>query len=106
MKTLPPDLHLTRRTPEFTAATIPPGLLHDHRTKPGVWGVIHVLEGALEYHILEPMEERLLLTPGRPGIVEPAMKHQVMPLGPVRFLVEFHVRPDVVGNRGDAPAGD
>ena len=101
MKTLPPGLQLTRRTPEFNTSTIPAGLLHDHRTKPGVWGVIQVLEGALEYHVLEPVEERHRLIPGRPGIVEPAMKHQVMPLGPARFHVEFHAKPDLVGNTGD-----
>lgn len=101
MKTLPPGLQLTRRTPEFNASTIPAGLLHDHRTKPGVWGVIQVLEGALEYHVLEPVEERHVLIPGRPGIVEPAMKHQVMPLGPVRFHVEFHAKPELADSTGD-----
>lgn len=105
MKALPPGLQLTRRSLEFTASTVPRGLLHDHRTRPGVWGVIHVLEGALEYHILEPAQERLVLLPGHPGIVEPAMAHQVMPLGSVRFFVEFHASPDSDGAKGGAVAG-
>lgn len=90
MQTLPPDLHLTRRTPEFTASTIPVGLLHDHRTEPGVWGMM--------------IEERHLLLPGRSGIVEQAVKHQVMPFGPVRFHVEFHAGPDVVMAPTGSPA--
>ena len=36
-----------RRTPEFDAASTPNGLRSDHATKRGVWGRIHVVEGAL-----------------------------------------------------------
>ncbi len=104
MKTLPPGLQLTRRTPEFTAFTIPAGLLHDHRTKPGVWGVIQVLEGALEYHILEPIEEKHVLTPQNPGVVEPAMRHAVHASGAVRFYVEFHAAPQATQPTQDAQA--
>lgn len=98
MKTLPEDVHSYRRTPTFTESTIPPGLLRDHTTKPGVWAVIHVLQGALEYHILEPAEERHRLTPDTRGIVEPTMRHQVMPLGPVDFYVEFYTTSPEAGN--------
>lgn len=45
MKTLPEDVRPYRRTPTFTESTIPPSLLMDHTTKPGVWGVIHVVTG-------------------------------------------------------------
>ncbi|CAG7856968.1 hypothetical protein MCAMS1_01649 [biofilm metagenome] len=89
MKKLPNDVKPYRCTPEFTETTIPKGLLQNHMTKPGVWAVIHVLNGTLEYLILEPVEERHTLMPGHPGIVEPVMKHHVRPLGPVRFYVEF-----------------
>ncbi len=94
MKTLPATVRPYRRTPEFTESTIPDGLLRDHRTKPGVWGVIHVLEGALEYQIVEPEPEQHVLTPQHPGIIEPAMRHAVRATGPVRFYVEFHAAPD------------
>ena len=93
MKTLPANVRATKRTPEFTEASIPAGLLRDHATKPGVWGVIHVLDGELEYHILEPIQEYHTLRPGMQGIVEPAMKHQVAAPGTVRFYVEFHAEP-------------
>ena len=83
-----------RRTPEFTESTIPKGLLKEHTTKPGVWGVIRVTQGLLEYRILKPAPEQRLLTPDKPGIAEPTVPHEVAPIGPVRFYVEFHATPD------------
>jgi hypothetical protein len=48
----------------------------------------------LDYQILKPVPERHLLTPDKPGIVEPSVPHEVAPIGPVRFYVEFHAKPD------------
>jgi tellurite resistance-related uncharacterized protein len=56
----------------------------------GTWGKIVVLEGSLKYIILEPDIEKLQLDPQNPGIVEPAIKHQVEPQGKVKFYVEFY----------------
>ena len=98
MKQLPADVRPYRRTPEFTEATIPPGLLRRHTTKPGVWALIHVISGLLDYRILEPVEQRHLLTPDKPGVVEPSVAHQVAPLGPVRFYVEFHAAAPEAGD--------
>jgi tellurite resistance-related uncharacterized protein len=82
-----------RRTAEFTEATVPAALLRRHTTKAGVWGRIHVLEGALRYRILEPVVEEHELSPGRVGVVEPEVPHEVEPQGSVRFYVEFLQRP-------------
>ncbi len=60
--------------------------------------MIQVTQGALDYHILEPTEERHRLTPDIVGIVEPATRHQVAPLGPVRFYIEFHAATPDTGN--------
>jgi tellurite resistance-related uncharacterized protein len=90
---LPPDVHAYMRTPEFTEATVPAGLLRAHDTKPGVWGRIHVLEGRLAYRVTDlrrPASERILTPEGDPGVVEPTIRHEVEPIGPVRFYVEFH----------------
>lgn len=89
MKTLPADVQPYKRTPEFDEATVPPALLRRHDTKAGVWGRIHVLEGRMRYRILEPETEEHELAPGRDGIIEPRVDHQVEMLGPVRFFVEF-----------------
>lgn len=90
MKTLPPDVAPYKQTPEFTESSIPDGLLNEHSTKEGVWGRIVVLEGRLEYTINEPEREVIVLDPQTFGVVEPTIKHQVKPLGQVRFYVEFH----------------
>ncbi len=89
---LPPGYEATRSTPVFTEATVPAGLLRSHRTAPGTWGLIRVLEGRLLYRVLDPLSERVLDPAGAPGLVGPGVPHEVAPLGPVRFLVEFYRR--------------
>jgi tellurite resistance-related uncharacterized protein len=89
MKSLPDSLTHYKSTPEFNADSVPAGLLKSHRTAENVWGRIRIIEGSLRYHILEPEPETLLLTPDRHGVVEPGIQHQVEPIGPVRFCVDF-----------------
>jgi tellurite resistance-related uncharacterized protein len=89
VKTLPPDVVPYQRTREFTESTVPDALRRRHTTKPGVWARICVLEGALRYRILEPVQEEHTLSGERHGIVEPEVPHEVEPLGRVRFFVEF-----------------
>ena len=94
MKTLPRDAVAYQRTPEFDETSLPAGLRRRHTTKPGVWGRIRVLEGSLRYRILEPALEECVLSPSRPGVVEPGVPHEVEPIGAVRFFVEFLRRPE------------
>jgi tellurite resistance-related uncharacterized protein len=92
MKTsLPEGLTSYKRTPTFTEASVPEGLLKDHSTKEGTWGLIHVEEGSLRYVVSDARRPRSewLLTAGIPGIVEPTIKHHVELHGAVRFHVEF-----------------
>ncbi|WP_304271854.1 DUF1971 domain-containing protein [Brevundimonas naejangsanensis] len=91
-KALPSGLAPYRSTAVFTQNTVPAGLLADHRTKDGVWGLIHVLSGQLLYSVTDPRRaasERLLTPGAEPGVVEPAVLHRVEPNGDVQFLVEF-----------------
>ena len=93
---LPPDVSPYARTAEFTESTVPAGLLRSHTTKAGAWGLIHVLEGRLAYRITDPRRpaSQTVLSPeSEPGVVEPTILHEVEPLGPVRFYVEFHRAP-------------
>lgn len=78
-----------RSTPVFDEATLPAALRREHRTKPGVWGVIRILEGAvrLDYGDGSPAH---ILTPAAPGLVEPDQPHWVEPLGPTRMQVDFY----------------
>ena len=81
-----------KRTPVFDENTLPAGLRKEHRTKPGVWGIIRVLEGRLRYQVIDPSCE-MVLEPGRPGLVQPDQPHRVEPLGPMRMQVEFYSEP-------------
>jgi tellurite resistance-related uncharacterized protein len=78
-----------KRTAIFDENTLPAALRREHRTKPGVWGVIRVLEGRLRYRVLEPASEAIL-EPGKPGFVMPDEPHLVESLGPMRMQVEFY----------------
>jgi tellurite methyltransferase len=90
-----PDGYLAyRRTAEFTEVTVPSALLARHTTKPGVWARINVIEGRLRYRLRAPFDEEEVLDPGASGTVVPGVEHEVAPLGPVRFFVEFHRAPD------------
>jgi tellurite resistance-related uncharacterized protein len=88
MKSLPQGLHPYKTTPVFTRDTVPPGLLRDHATKAGVWGLVHVLSGAVVYRISDPFEEHRL-GPGDAGVVEPQVLHSVDLSDDAAFYVEF-----------------
>ena len=85
-----------RSTPVFDERTLPAALRGEHRTKPGVWGVVRVLEGSLRLAFLEPPSETVVV-PGRPGLILPDRPHLVEPLGPMRMQVDFYDEPPPVG---------
>jgi tellurite resistance-related uncharacterized protein len=88
---LPAGFVAYKRTPVFTEMSIPDALRRDHATRPGVWAVIHVLEGRLRCTVDVPALTAEL-TPDRPGVVPAESRHHVEPLGPVRFQIEFWAR--------------
>jgi len=93
---LPSNARFYRRTDVFTETSVPKGLLKSHSTRDGVWGLIRVLEGRLAYRIRDPRRpaaETVLEPDHPPGLVEPTVLHEVEPVGPVRFYVEFHRWP-------------
>lgn len=78
----------------FTAASIPKGLLKDHTTKKGTWGLICVSQGTLEYTIQEPAPRVLQLVAPATGVIEPQCLHHVKALTEnVEFVVEFYRKP-------------
>ncbi len=97
MKDLPSDLAEFKRTPEFSELSVPGALLSSHSTKEGTWGKIVVLEGKLIYRILEPDAEELELDPQYPGVIEPAIRHEIEIHSPARFYVQFYRKPAAVG---------
>ena len=95
MPVLPEDVVKYSTVPKgksFTATTIPSGLLKDHTTKAGTWGIISVSQGNLKYVIEN--DTVFTLTPQYHGIIEPTVLHHVAPLSDdVEFVVEFHRLP-------------
>jgi tellurite resistance-related uncharacterized protein len=85
---LPPGFRPYRRTAVFTEETMPASLRGDHGTKPGVWGLVTVLEGQFRLTFLDT-GERHLLDPQTPGVVAPEQPHRAEPIGPVRFTIDF-----------------
>lgn len=99
MPVLPPDVVQYSQVPGkgkfFTKTSVPKGLLKQHTTKKGTWGVIRVSAGKLEYQINEPDVTSFELCTGVLGIIEPTVLHQVKPLtDDLEFVVEFHRLPN------------
>jgi tellurite resistance-related uncharacterized protein len=85
-----PSGHVTyRKTPVFTADTIPAGLRSKHSTKAGVWGRLQVSSGTIAYVVEGPPEERRVLAAGESVVIVPERQHRVEALGPVELYVEF-----------------
>ena len=88
----PENLAVRRRTSEFDETSVPAGLLRDHTTKRGVWGRIHVLEGALVYRVGAPIHRAITIAAGASAIVVPEVRHHVEIEGRARFLIEFSAK--------------
>ena len=89
-------------TPVFNEHTLPAGLRKEHRTKPGVWGVIRVLEGRVRYEVLAPASVAIL-DADHPGLVSPDVPHAVEPLCPMRMYVEFYKQSPELKLHATAP---
>jgi len=97
MKELPADVALYSASPkegEYTKGTFPAGLIKEHTTKAGTWGIVRVSTGRLQYTIKSPgaeEEEVIYLDASSPGVIEPQVPHELLPLSEdVAFTVEFY----------------
>ena len=81
------------KSPAFDEVTLPDALRSDHRTKPGTWGLLRVIEGEVRLVFVDPPSDRLV-TPSNPAIIPPQATHHVVPQGRMTMQVEFyHERP-------------
>lgn len=76
-------------SPVFDEKTLPDALRKDHRTKPGTWGLLRVIEGGVRLIFVDPPSEQHVI-PAHPAIIPPQLAHHVVPLGPMRMQVEFY----------------
>ncbi|HEY5927702.1 MAG TPA: DUF3565 domain-containing protein [Kofleriaceae bacterium] len=89
---IPAGARSYKRTREFDHASIPAGLKASHSTKPGVWGVIHVLAGRLRYVVEAPLVHDTMVEAGARAVIVPEVLHHVEPDDDVRFFIEFYRR--------------
>lgn len=83
-------------SPVFGQDTLPEALRACHDTKPGVRGLLRVLEGELKLTYLDAPSE-IVLTADHPGVIEPQQPHFVIPLGAMRMEVDFYHLPPLAG---------
>ena len=88
MKKLPDNVQPYKRTPMFNEINVPKGLLRNHNTKNGTWGLLKIEKGEMEYVIED--QEKIILNSSLPGVIEPEILHHIKPLGEVSFFIEFY----------------
>lgn len=69
--------------------TLPAAVRNRHNTKAGVWGLLTVIEGAVDL-VFEESGRRVHVTPGQPGEIPPEEWHHVEVSGPMKMQVGFY----------------
>lgn len=90
---LPADVACYRRIGPFDQASLPAGLLSEHRLKHDVWGVLTLVEGStgLVWDDSEGGQIDLVAPAGL--VIPPDVPHHVDVHGPFVLEIEFHRRP-------------
>lgn len=84
---LPADAVRGRRTPDFTTATVPPGLLAAHKTS--VWAQLVVTAGSVVF-VDEVTGAATTVGVPAPHTITPDRKHHVEPADDAEFHVQFY----------------
>lgn len=87
---LPTGAEPERRTPDFTAQTVPAGLLGDHRT--AVWARLEVERGSVEF-VEQATGWQAVASPGEPVVIVPDRLHHIIPSSDALFAVQFYRLP-------------
>ena len=84
---IPDHLRPVRRTPDFTAATVPAGLLAAHRTT--AWAELVVTSGTVVFVEEEAMRS-IPVGAGERHVIVPELIHHVEPEDDAEFHVQFY----------------
>ncbi|HMO75216.1 MAG TPA: DUF1971 domain-containing protein [Sphingopyxis sp.] len=87
---LPESASCYRRIGPFEADTIPAGLLRRHDLKSGVWGLLHIVAGAVRFRWDDAAGGSRLLVAGDTMLVPPTVPHHLETGGPVTLTIAFH----------------
>ena len=77
-----------RRTPAFTAESMPPGLAKDHRTT--VWAELVVLEGKVQF--ADEAARKIAAAAGSRVVIVPDVYHHIKPSDDAQFYIQFYER--------------
>lgn len=95
-RVLPEDAEAYRQTKVFTSRTVPRGILAQHSTKAGTWGLIHVRAGEVQYFLEGETSPLATVCAGSSFVVLPEEVHFVRLSEDAEFSVEFHKRAGAV----------
>jgi tellurite resistance-related uncharacterized protein len=91
---LPDGLAVERASATWTERTMPPGLRRAHRLAAGTWARLRIDQGLLRFRAMTEPVIDVVLDARSDQAIPPGVEHDVEPLGPVRFSVEFLTRAD------------
>lgn len=74
---LPGGLEAYGRSIDFTTDNLPLKLQRVHATKPGTWGLIHVLEGRIHFELEAPLAGEAFAERGDTIVIKPQVPHHV-----------------------------
>lgn len=77
-----------RRTPTFTAESMPPALAKDHRTT--VWAELVVLEGTVLF--VDETSRNVSAVAGSRVVIAPDIYHHIKPSEDAQFYIQFYER--------------
>jgi tellurite resistance-related uncharacterized protein len=87
--TMPSEFVLVRTSKEFTAETVPAGLLRAHKLASDVWGRLRVLSGRVVFAYEASPYDAVSLAVGDSVDIPPDALHSVELLTDARFVIEF-----------------
>jgi len=87
-----------KTTPVFDQDSLPDAIRTEHRTKPGTWGLLRVLEGCATLIFTDPRRS-VAVRPESPAEIPPQATHYVQLEGLVRLQVEFYLEQPLGDDR-------
>ena len=87
---MPPGFVAYGRSPDFHSDSLPAKLQSAHSTKAGTWGLLHVLDGVVQFRLEAPHQGEKIVRAGETVVIESQVPHRVVFLEPGRMFVEFY----------------
>ncbi len=87
---MPDGLVHSRTSPEFSARSVPAGLLRAHRLAEEVWGQLCVTSGTVEFSFEHDPAHPILVGTGEQQAIPPSVLHHGTPSVDAAFHIDFY----------------